>query len=145
MAPISNISWIGALTASYIWGGIHLYHSLKGICSVNLILCLIRAVLPISRLLCTNRCFHLSSSSLACFCSDSGHSFRPWRSKASKNHPIDALLVVSLAVLVRWTTCGTWLAGITWPTTVFTGIYMMQVLKLCRQTGTLEEPGHSSP
>ena len=113
IAPISNISWIWALTSSYIWGGMHLYCSLKGVCSVSLILCLIRAVLPRSRLLCTNRCSHLSSSSLAHFCSDSGHSFRPWRSKASKTHPLGAFVMVSLAVLVGWTTGGTWLAGIT--------------------------------
>ena len=79
MTPISNISWIWALTSSYIWGGIHQYHSLKGICSVSLILCLIRAVLPRSRSPCANRCSPWSSSSLACFCSDSVHSFRPWR------------------------------------------------------------------
>ena len=113
MAPISNISWIWALTLLYIWGGIHLYHSLKGICSVSLILCLIRAVFPRSRLLCTNRCSHLSSSSLACFCSDSGHSFRPWRSKASKTHPLGALVTVSLVVLVGCTTGDTQLVGIT--------------------------------
>ena len=111
--PISNISWIWALTSSYIWGGMHLYHSLQGICSVSLIFCLIRAVLPRSRSLCANRCSHLSSSSLACFCFDSGHSFRPWRSKASKTHPLGTLVIVSYAVLVRWTTSGTWLAGIT--------------------------------
>ena len=113
IAPISNISWIWALTSSYILGGMCLYLSLQGVCSVNLILCLIRAVLPRSRLLCANRCSHLSSSSVACFCCDSGHSFRPWRSKASKTHPLGAFVAVSLAVLVRWTTSGIWLAGIT--------------------------------
>ena len=113
IAPISNISWIWALMSSYIWGGMHLYLSLKGVCSVNLILCLIRAVLPRSWSLCANKCSHLSSSSLACFCSDSGHSFRPWRSKASKTQPLGTVLAVYLAVLVRWTTCSIWLAGIT--------------------------------
>ena len=97
IAPISNISWIWALMLSYIWGGMHLYCSLKGICSVSLILCLIRAVLPRSRLLCRNRCSHLSSSSLAHFCSDSGHSFRPWRSKASKTHPFGTFVMVPWA------------------------------------------------
>ena len=113
MAPVSNISWIWALMLSYIWGGICQYHSLKGICLVSVILCLIRTVLPRSRSLCANRCSHLRSSSLACFCSNSGHSFRPWRSKASRTHPLGTLVTVSLVVLVGWTTGGTWLAGIT--------------------------------
>ena len=106
IAPISNISWIWALTSSYMWGGMHLYLSLKGVCSVSLILCLIRAVLPRSRLLCANKCSHLSSSSLACFCSHSGHSFRPWRSKASKTQPLGTFAAVSSAVPVGWTTGG---------------------------------------
>ena len=101
MAPISNISWIWALTSLYMWGGMHLYLSLKGVWSVSLILCLIRAVLPRSRSLCANKCSHLSSNSLACFCSDSGHSFRPWRSRASKTQPLGGFIVASLAVLVR--------------------------------------------
>ena len=104
MAPMSNISWILALRSSYIWGGICLYLSLKGVCSINQILCLIRAVLPRSRSLCANKCSHLSSSSLTCVCYDSGHSFRPWRSKASKTQPLGAILAVSLAVLVGWIT-----------------------------------------
>ena len=145
MTPISNISWIWALMLLYIWGGIHWYCSLKGICLVSLILCLIREVLPRSRLLCTNRCSHLSSSSLSCFCSDSGHSFRPQRSKASKTYPLGTLVTVSLVVLVRWTTSGTWLAGITWPTMGLAGISMAQTLMLHRQTGAFEEPGCSSP
>ena len=82
---------------------------------------------------------------LACFCSDSGHSVRPWRSKASKTHPFDAVLHVSLVVLVRWTTGGTWLAEMTCPTMAVVGISMAHVLKLHRQIGNLEEPGCSSP
>ena len=74
-----------------------------------------------------------------------GYSVRPWRSKASKTHLFDAWVLVSLAVLVRWTTNSIWLAGATCPTTVLVGISTAWVLRLCRQTGTLEEPGHSSP
>ena len=108
-------------------------------------LCLIRAVLPRSRSLCANRCSHLSNSSQACFCSDSGHFVRPWRSKTSKTHPFGARYFVSAAVLVGWTTCGTWLAGTICPVIVLAGTSMAQALKLHRQTGTLEEPGCSSP
>ena len=97
MAPISNISWIWALTSSYMWGGMCLYLSLKGVWSVSLILCLIRAVLPRSRLLHANKCSHLSNNSLACFCSDSGHSFRPWRSRASKTQPLGVFIVASVS------------------------------------------------
>ena len=130
---------------SYIWGGMHLYLSLKGVWLVSLILCLIRAVLPRSRSLHANKCSHLSNNSLACFCSDSGHSFRPWRSRASKTQPLGVFIVVSSVVLVRWTTSGTWLAGITWPNTILAGISMAQALILHKQIGTLEEPGCSSP
>ena len=122
MAQLSNISWIWALTLSYIWGGIHPYLSLNGVWSVSLILCLVRAVLPRSRLFCANKCSHLSKSSLASFYSDSGHSFRPWRSKASKTQPLGDLLFVSTVILVGWTTDGIWLAGIICPTTVLAGI-----------------------
>ena len=41
---------------------------------------------------------------LGLFCSDSGDSTRPWRSKASKTLPSCAGYFVSAAVLVRWTT-----------------------------------------
>ena len=50
-----------------------------------------------------------------------------------------------MVVLVRWTTGGTWLAGVTCPTTVLAGTSMACELMLCRQIGTLEEPGCSSP
>ena len=141
IAPISSIS----LMWSLMWGGVHWKCSLKGIWSVTSILCLIRAVLPRSRSLCTNRCFHLSSNSLACFCSDSGQSQRPWRSRASNPYPFWALWFDSSEVLVGWTTSGTWLAGATCPTTVFVGISMVWVLKLHRQIGTLEDPRCSCP
>ena len=92
-----------------------------------------------------NRCSHLSSNSLAYFCSSLSHSLRPWRSRASKTHPFGGLSLASSEVLVRRTTSGTWLAGVTCPTMVLVGISMEQVLKLCRQIGTLEDPGCSSP
>ena len=95
--------------------------------------------------MCANRCSHLKKSSLACFCSDSDHSLRPWRSKASKTHPFCAGNLVSAAVLVRWTTGGTWLVGTICPMTILVGMSMAWVLRLCRQTCTLEEPGCSSP
>ena len=92
-----------------------------------------------------NRCSHLSSNSLACFCSHMGHSWRPWRSRASKTHTFWGLWVDTLEVLVGWTTSGTWLAGATCPTTAFAGISTVQVLKLHRQIGTLEDPRRNSP
>ena len=122
----------------------HLEHSLKGVWSVNFILCLVRAVFPRSRSLCANRCSHLSNSSLACFCSDLGHSVKPWRSKASKTHPFCAGCFVSTAVLVGWTNGGTWLAGTICPMIILVGTSTAWALKLHRQTGTLEEPGYSS-
>ena len=60
---------------------------MKGIWSVNSIGCLIKDVLPRSRLLQANRCSHFSSSPLACSCSASGHSYRPWRFNTSRIHP----------------------------------------------------------
>ena len=83
--------------------------------------------------------------SLACFCSDSGHSWRPWRSRASKTHPFQVCYLTFLEVLVGWTISGTWLAGTTCPTTVFVGISMVWALKLHREIGTLEDPGCNSP
>ena len=87
VALISSISCIWTLTSSYMWEGICQLCSLKGVQSVTSILYLIRAVLPRSRSLCADSCSHLSSNSLACFCSDLGHSWRPWRSRAYKTHP----------------------------------------------------------
>ena len=46
---------------------------------------------------------------------------------------------------MRTCTGGTWLAGITCPTTVLAGISMARVLILHKQIGTLKEPGCSSP
>ena len=50
----------------------------------------------------------------------------------------------SLEVLVGWTTGNTWLAGATCPTAAFVGISTVWTLKLCRQIGTLEDPGCNS-
>ena len=74
--------------------------SLKGIQSVTSIQCLIRAVQPRSRSLWANRCSHLSSSSVACSCSASGHSPGPWRSRASKIHLFWGLQVDPLRFLL---------------------------------------------
>ena len=60
---------------------------MKGIGSVNSIQCLIKDILPRCRLLWAHRCSRVSSNSLACTCSASGHSFRPWRFNASRIHP----------------------------------------------------------
>ena len=65
-------------------GGFHQKHSLKGIQSVNSILCLMKDAFPWSRSLPANRCSHIVSSSLACFCSSSGQSSRPWRFNSSR-------------------------------------------------------------
>ena len=56
---------------------------LEGVQSVTSIWCLLKAVLPRSRSQWADRSSHLSSHSLACS-SVSGHSPRPWRSRASK-------------------------------------------------------------
>ena len=50
-----------------------------------------------------------------------------------------------LGVLFGWTTGGTCFAGTTCPTTAFVGICIVQVLKLHRQIGTLEDPRCNSP
>ena len=44
-----------------------------------------------------------------CSFSGSGHSLRPWRSRASKTHPFWGLLFDSSESLARRTTGGTWL------------------------------------
>ena len=49
IAPTSNISWMCALTSSYIPGGMHLYHSLNGIRSLTLMECLTIELLPKSK------------------------------------------------------------------------------------------------
>ena len=55
------------------------------------------------------------------------------------------LVLDSLEILVRRTTSGTWLAGTTWPTTVFVGISVEWVHTLCREMSTLKDPGcHST-
>ena len=97
---------------------LHIIHTLKGIWSVTSILCLIKAVLPRSRSPWANQCSYLSSSSWACSCSGSSHFPRLWRSRASKTLPFWGLLLDYFEVPVGRTTGGTWLAGMTWPTTV---------------------------
>ena len=82
--------------------GMHQQCSLRGIQSVASIWCLIRVVLPRSRLLQANRCSHLSSSSLACSCSALGHSPRHCTSRASKSHPCWGLQVDPLRFLPEW-------------------------------------------
>ena len=118
---------------------------LKGVWSVNCILCLIRVVLPRFRSLCTNRCSPFSSSSLACSCSDSDHSVSPLMSKASKIHPFGAVLPVFFGspgqMDHQWHSIGRDACT----TTAFVGISKAHALKLCMQTVTLEEPGCSSP
>ena len=59
--------------------------------------------------------------------------------------PFLGLFFESSEVLVGWTTSSNWLAGATCPTTVLVGISMVWALKLCRQIGTLEDPGCNSP
>ena len=73
----------GPHTIAHMWGYVSLM-LLKGhlVCQLNFMLD--HRSFTRSRSLCTNRCFHLSSSSLAHFCSDSGHLVRPWRSKAPR-------------------------------------------------------------
>ena len=75
--------------------------------------------------------------SLASSCSGLGHSPSPWRSRASKTHPFWGLLLDSSEVPVGRSTSGTWLAGMTWPTTVFVGILMEWVLRCAQRDGYL--------
>ena len=57
-----------------------------------------------------NRCSHLSSSSLACCSSTSGHSAKPWRFNSFRIHPFWGLCMESPGASIRRTTNGTWLA-----------------------------------
>ena len=113
--------------------------------SVNSIQCLCKDVLPRSRSLQANRCSHLSSSSLACSCSASGYSFRPWRFNSSRIHSFLGPQVDPPKVSIRRTMSSTWLAGVTLPTIAFAGTSMGWALRFLRQIGTQEDLGCNSP
>ena len=118
VAPISNISWRWAFTSSYI---------------------------PRSKSLQANRCSHLTSGFLACSCSSLGHSSRPWRFSSSKIQSFWGPQVGFSEVLIRRTTSGTLLAGVTIPTTTLVGMTVGQAPRFIKQISTQEELVCNSP
>ena len=88
----------------------------------------------------------LSSNSLACFCSGSGHSFRPWRSRASKTQPLGVFIVASFGS-PGWVDHQWYLVGRDYLSNHHFSWYLpwQESLILHKQIGTLEEPGCSSP
>ena len=103
-----------------------------------------RDIFPRSMSLQENRCSHLISSFLAWSCSSFGHVSRPWKFNSSKIYSFWRPWADSPEAPMR-TTGGTWLAGVTLPTTTLAGITMRWACRFLKQMGTQEDPGCNSP
>ena len=92
-------------------------------------------------MLWANRCSHLSSSSLACSCSTSGHSSMSWRFNSSRIHPFQGPQADPPRVSIGRATGGTWFTGATLPTVTLVGTLVEQALSPSGKLALRGNPG----